>query len=157
MKAKKLVALGVTAVSAASLSVGAVAPSAAHAVTLPSVGQQVCGSIPGIDANLQAALTQATNFLSTVGADLAAKQAALDRALSAYATSVVDLILAIDNHGDVLGAKSAMDARLTDLVNAGVAWSKALAGQFGAQQALSVLQLQQHLVSQITSGLDCGV
>lgn len=153
---KKLIAVGISAVSAATLTVGAVGTTAAHADD-PTSAQQVCDAIPGILGPIVSQVLAATTNLETVNAALSTAQDAMTAALGDYADAVVAWVNALDGTGSVTTTQAIMDARLTDLVNKVVDWAGALTDQFDANVAVAIAQLQDGVVSQIGSGLSCGL
>ena len=153
---KKLIALGVSTLSAASLVVGVVATPAAHAEEAPPLTEQVCGVVPDTLTEIAAALTAATDALAAADTEVADTKSAVDDAITSYALALVDWIDAVDNDPGVATFKEGiMNARFGDLVTTVVAWGEALTAQFNAKVEAGIQELRTTLVEKLAAGLLC--
>ncbi len=153
---KKVIALGVSALSAASLLVGVVGIPAAQAEEPPTLSEQVCDLVPETLTEIAGALSTATDALAAATSAVEDTKAVLDDAVVAYVVALVDWIDAVDTDPGVASSKlGVMNARFGDLVNAVVAWGEALTDQFDADVAAKIANLRGSLVDRLELGLEC--
>jgi hypothetical protein len=147
---KKLVALGLSVVSAAAL---AVAPTAASAEEPPTVGD-VCEAIGGID--LGDLIGDADDALADAEAAVTTAETAVDEALADYVAAAVATLLAIENEDDNVADLAAdMQEAFDNLVDKVVAWSDAMVAQHEARQNQFSLGLKSDLLEGLSTGLEC--
>jgi hypothetical protein len=148
---KKLLALGVSALTAAAIAFG---PTVASAEEPPTIAG-VCDAIGGIDlgdllGEVDTALTDANDAVATAETDA-------DEAMADYIAAAVATLQAVDAGDDNVGELAAeMQERFDALVDAIVGWSEAMVDQYVARQEAFTAGLQNDFLEGLTSGLDCG-
>lgn len=148
---KKLVALGVSVLSAAAIVVG---PTAAHAEEPPSI-DAVCEAIGGID--LTGLLTDADGALDDANTAVNEAETAVSEALSDYVAAAVATLQAVENDDENVGDLAAdMREKFDALVDEVVAWSEAMIAQYQARQEVFSLGLKTDLLEGLSTGLACG-
>lgn len=146
---KKLIALGVSAVTAGSLYFAA--PAQAGPV-IPGV----CVALAGLDATANFGLDQATAALAAADSNLSARRGELDTALSNYVDAVITYLETFDSGvGDLGLALAIMNARLADVGTAGSAWSSAVVAHFTATGNFDAATFNNDSIDGLISGL-CG-
>lgn len=158
MNIKKIIALGATAATAASLFVGVVGAPAAYAEDAPpSLSEQVCDLVPGAHTEIGDALAAATAALTAAETAIEETKAALDDALVAYGDSIINWIDAVDNDTAAVASleQGIMNARFGELVEAAVAWGQALTDRFNADVAAQIADVRGSLVDHLELGLEC--
>lgn len=152
MNGKKIIALGVGAISAAALTFSTVGP--ASAVTPPAtLTEIVCGALPASVTDLLSQVTAGNTAVTTTATDLTAKKAALSTAVDELATAVVNHIQALSaglpsaGTGGIVTDKSAVYAEKV------VAANNALTASLDAQRSAFL----SGLVSQYVSGVNTGL
>lgn len=143
---RKFIALGLGALTSTTLLFGSsVAANAVVADPSPTPTQDaLCaptGGLPSAVTDLGTQLTDAGTAFTTAKDNLTAKQAALVGPTANFVTSLVDYVQAIDNNGDVGGALSILNVRISqyasafaDASNAGQAWYDAQVLVLSVQQ-----------------------
>jgi|SRR5919199_3544653 hypothetical protein len=147
---KKLIALGVGAISAASLVIGA-AP--AHAVEPVIATPQFCSDLSVTIATLNAQALAADGALSTANAAVTTTRGALDEALGSWVGAAVNLVKAVDLGQDTSVQQAAYNVATTALTTAGTAWSQAKLAAFNAQNNDDLA----HMVAAIYQGAQSGL
>ncbi|MEW6153544.1 MAG: hypothetical protein AB1673_06095 [Actinomycetota bacterium] len=145
---RKTIAVGLTALSAAAMSVGIGAP--AHAV---AVVPAVCTALPALlgtaNANVGVtgtALNNANNAQNTAESEM-------NTAITEWVVAVSDLLKTIDLAGDVGAAQAIVDNKAVILANKVVAWGNAKVARFGAKHTHEAAEMSLSILSQLQSNL----
>ncbi len=148
---KKLIALGISTLTAATFAFGA---SPAHAEDpVDSVIGTVCDALGEVDLGTLLSDAEAAEAAANTAVDEA--EADVLEALTVYVNSVVATLNAVEDDGDVPSAETIMNANFQVLVNKVVAWSAALTNQFEAHQETFSAELKTGLLDGLNSGLEC--
>lgn len=148
---RKIIALGVSALSALTLSFGATA-SPASAVDLGLVSG-LCGSLPGQVVNIANSLLGANALVSSANTDNLAKQAELATATTDLVNAVVAHILNVNAGNDGGSTAGAVGTTITDYAHATVAANTAFTGWVDAMRNANAVANSQAFAGGISSGL----
>ena len=148
---RKIIALGVSALSAAALTIGATA-SPAKALDLGIVSG-LCGALPGQVLNITNSLAGANAAVVTANADNVAKQAALGTATTALVNAVVAHILNVNAGNDGGSTAGAVGTAITDYAAANVAANASFQKWVDAMRTAGVLANSAAFAGGISSGL----
>jgi hypothetical protein len=151
MRMRKIIALGVSAVSAAALTLGATA-SPAKAIDLGLVSG-LCGSLPGQVINITNSVLGANAAVVTTNADNVAKQAALGTATTALVNAVVAHILNVNAGNDGGSTAGAVGTAIGDYGAASVAANTSFNKWVDAMRTANALANSQAFAGGISSGL----
>jgi hypothetical protein len=148
---KKLIALGLSAVTAGTFAFTLAAP-AAHADTIITT---VCNALPNMNLDASNAQLKAQNDATVADQTLSTKTSARDAATASYIQAVIDELNAIvgGNVTDINNAVALVGVRQSALGTAFADWSNANAADQAAHTALDVANWGQGVVSDLTSGL----
>jgi hypothetical protein len=150
---KKIIALGVSAVSAATMAFGAIGPAGAEETPAETFAGTICDAMPaqvtGLADQLVATLAQVSSTKST----LDSSQAALTPAVADLVDSIVDYIQAVDNDEGVSTAASLVAARASAYADKVVAADNAANAWFAAQRANVLTGLASQYMSGVQDGL----
>ena len=141
---KKIISVGLSAVTAGTLAFTVAAP-AAHA----NVVTDVCNVLPGIIATATGNVTGASATASVKAADLSSKLSDLNAATSAFTNALIAQLQAVAAGTSTVVTQAVLNGAQTDLGNKFVAWANADAANYTAQQNLQAAIMQ----SQILNGL----
>ena len=153
---KKIIALGVGAVSAATMAFGTVAPATAAEVPPGSIVTQFCNTLPGQLTTLTNQAASALAALSAAQSSLGTKQAAMETALSDFVAAVVSHITTVNNGGNVQASGQVVDAKLAVFVDKVIAWDAAWTAENNAQRAAYLAGVNQSFVQGVLNGLPCA-
>lgn len=145
---KKIISLGLSAVTAGSIAFGAMAP-AAHA----NVVTDVCNVIPGVLVTAGNELNSATSAAGLAGSVLGTKDGALGAATAAYVNALVAHLQAVGAGTSTTITEPALVGATNDLGAKFVEWANANVSNFNAQQALRIAQMKASIVSGLGGGL----
>ena len=148
---RKVIALGVSALSALALTLGATA-SPAKAIDLGLVSG-LCGSLPGQVVNITNSVLGANALVSSTNADNVAKQAALGTATTALVNAVVAHILNVNAGNDGGSTSGAVGTAISDYANASVAANTSFTKWVEAMRGANALANSQAFAGGIASGL----
>jgi hypothetical protein len=150
---KKLVALGVSALSAVALTIGP--PVTVAGAEEPLNIDAVCEAIGGID--LGDLIGGADDQLTDADTAVDEAETAVDEAMTDYIAAAVATLEAVDaGDEDVAHLAADMQEKFDALVDAIVSWSEAKVAQFQAQSEVFSLGLKGDLLSRLADGLACG-
>lgn len=145
---KKIISLGLSAVTAGSIAFGAMAPAAsANVVT------DVCNVLPGVLVTAGNELNSATTAAGLAGSVLGTKDSALANATGAYVNALVAHLEAVGAGTSTTITEPALVGATNDLGAKFVEWANANVSNFNAQQALRIAQMKASIVSGLGSGL----
>lgn len=145
---KKILSLGLSAVTAGSIAFGAMAP-AAHA----NVVTDVCNAIPGVLVTAGNELSSATSAAGLAGSVLGTKEAALTSATTAYVNALVAHLQAVGAGTSTTITEPAFVGATNDLGAKFVEWANANVSNFNAEQALRIAQMKSSIVQGLGGGL----
>lgn len=143
----KIIALGLSAATAATFAFTVAAP-AAHANVLTDV----CNALPNIVTSINASTSKAGIDAGVAASNLSLKSTALTNAIQPYINAVVAQLQQVAAGLDTSVTTATLNARVADLSKAFSEWAVANAANFTAQQALFVAQMQSQIVTGLTSG-----
>ena len=146
---KKIIALGVGVLSAASLVIGATAsPARAEIVT-----EEFCEDLAGILTTVGDQLTAVTETLGTADDALETARGDLNSAIGEWVTAAVNLVKAADAGEDTRVQEAAYVVETEQLLDAGAAWSQAKVDQYNAQTNVDLTEMVHSIYSQAEDGL----
>ncbi len=149
---KKLVALGVSALTAAAIAFG---PTAATAQEEPPSIDAVCDAIEGI--NLGDLLEDTASAITDADEAVGEAETAADEAMTDYIAAAVATLKAVDAGDEDAGELAAdMQEKFDALVDAIVGWSEAMVDQYVARQEAFTAGLQNDFLEGLGTGLECG-
>ena len=148
---RKIIALGVSALSAVGLTLGATA-SPANAVDLGLVSG-LCGTLPGQVVNIGNSLLGATALVTSTNADNLAKQADLGVKTTALVNAVVAHILNVNSGNDGGSTAGAVGTAVSDYANASVAANTAFTKWVDAMRNANALANSHAFAGGIAGGL----
>lgn len=135
---KKLIALGISTLSAASIALVAAPAAQAADPIIPAV----CLNLPNSLIGSGAALGQATNTLNAANSDLLAKRTALNTSVTNYVVAFADHLKALDGIAGVPSVtQAALNAAGADVTSKATAWGNAKVAQWNAQQGFDLAQV----------------
>ncbi|HEX3621155.1 MAG TPA: hypothetical protein VHT97_02460 [Acidimicrobiales bacterium] len=152
---RKLIGLGLTAVTSATMAFGAVGATPAHATVSPpgSLVGQVCAVLPAQLTGILNSITALGSNQTAAVTDLATKQATFGTAQSDLVTALVDYVKTVDAGGSV-GAKALV---LQDAVSVysdkAAAWANAWTVKDLADRAVAVANINNGILGGLNSGL----
>ena len=149
---RKLLAIGLSTVTGATLMVGATALPA-HA----SAKGDACAALPNKIIASGAVVAQATNTLNAANADLVTKRGELDTALFAWVDAVAAQILATDggNAATLSAANAALQTTQTAVGPKATAWGNAQVAQWNAFHNADVATVVHSVNQRLSSKLTC--
>ena len=150
---KKIIALGVSAVSAATMAFGAIGPAGAEEAPVETFAGTICEALPSQVTGLADQLAATLGQVSSTKSTLDSSQAALAPAVADLVDSIVGYIQAVDNDEGVTTAGQLVAARASAYADKVVAADNAANAWFAAQRA-NVLTV---LASQYMSGVQDGL
>jgi hypothetical protein len=139
---RKIVSIGLSAVTAGTFAFTVAAP-AAHA----NIVTDVCNLLPGLNATAIGNVTGAGANASVKSADLATKLSELNAATVAFTTALVDHLVALGAGTSTVVTQAVLNGAQADLSNKFVAWANADAANYTAQQALQAAIMQSNIIS----------
>jgi hypothetical protein len=148
---RKIIALGVSALSALTISFGATA-SPANALDLGIVSG-LCGALPGQVVNLVNSVTSANTLVGTANADNIAKQADLATKTTTLVNAVVAHILNVNAGNDGGSTAGAVGTSVSDYANASVAANTSFNKWVDAMRNANAAANSQAFAGGIASGL----
>lgn len=152
---RKLIGLGLTAVTSATMAFGAIGSTPAHAVVSPpgSLVGQVCAVLPNQLTSILNTVTSLGTSQATAVTDLATKQAAFGVAQSDFITALVDYLKTSDAGGSV-GAKALiLQDKMSVYSDKGAAWVNAWNAKDLADRNVAVAGISQSMLNQLNTGL----
>jgi hypothetical protein len=151
MRMRKLIALGVSALSAAAVTVGATA-SPAKAVDLGIISG-LCSTLPGQVTDITSSVLGANAGVVTANADHVAKQAALATATTALVEAVVAHIVNVNAGNDGGSTAGAVGTTISDYAGASVAANTSFNKWVDALRSANALANSKAFAGGIASGL----
>ncbi len=148
---RKIIALGVSALSALTISFGATA-TPANALDLGIISG-LCGALPGQVVNLVNSVTSANTLVGTTNADNVAKQADLATKTTALVNAVVAHIVNVNAGNDGGSTSGAVGTAVSDYANASVAANTSFNKWVDAMRNANALANSQAFAGGIASGL----
>ena len=148
---RKLMALGVSALSALTVSFG-VAASPAQALDLGIVSG-LCGALPGQVLNIGNSVLGANGLVTSTNADHLAKQADLATKTTALVNAVVAHILNVNAGNDGGSTAGAVGTSVSDYANASVAANTSFTKWVDAMRNANALANSQAFAGGIASSL----
>ncbi len=149
---KKIIALGVSAVSAATFTFSAAGPASAQVVPETST-EQICGALPDVVTGLAGSLVERLADVAAGNADLLLKQVALNGAVTSLVTAAVSWVNTTDAGGNVVAAGHVLDAANEVFADALVNENDAMTTSFEAQRYLYLTTVNQGFVAGIGTSL----
>jgi hypothetical protein len=149
---KKIIALGISAFSAAALTFGTVGPASAVAAT-PTLTEAVCSALPASVTDLLGQVTAGDTAVTTTAADLVTKKAALLAAVNDLVPAVIAHIQAVSDGANSVGTGQVLAGKGTIFADKVVAANNALTANFDAQRSAYLTGLNQTFVTGVQSGL----
>lgn len=154
---KKLIALGVSAASAATLAFGAVGPATADTpAPTKAFTDAVCGVLPAQSTDLATQLASIVSSITSIDTDLTTKTTALNAATTDLVGAVVSYIQVLDTNGNVGAAAQVLAGRSSVFADRVVAANTAMTASFDAQRNQFITQVVQGYVSGVQTGLSCS-
>lgn len=149
----KLIALGVSAASAATLAFGAIGPATAADAPPASVTTAVCNALPASVTAIASQVTSALAAITTSNTDLGLKQVALTSSTNDLVAAIVSYIQTVNNGGNVTAAGQVLSAKSSIFSDKLVAENNAMTASFEAQRNSYL----SNLVSGYTTGIQSGL
>ncbi|MEA2685544.1 MAG: hypothetical protein QOE93_739 [Actinomycetota bacterium] len=151
---KKIIALGVSALSAAALAFGTASPAMA-VDPVPAV-DTICGALPTAATDLIQEALDAVAALTAADTDLDVAQAAMAGSITGLVTASVSFLETVDAGGNTTLAAAVLNAA-TDIFadkfaiadEAGSAW-------YSAQRDQVLTGMTQGYIAQLQAGLGCA-
>jgi hypothetical protein len=150
---KKIIALGVSAVSAATMAFGSINPAVAAEDPVSTVTDTICGVLPAQVTGLVDQLTAALGEITSAETALESAQAALPVAVNDLVDSIVGYIQAVDAGEGVSSAAQLVAARSSAYAEKVVAADSAANAWFAAQRAHFLTGLANQYMEGVQSGL----
>lgn len=150
---RKIIALGVSAVSAATFAFGAIGPATAAEAPPGSITTAVCNGLPAQVLGLVNQLTSLTGTFGTAMTDYTTKNTALNTAVTDLVVATVAHITTINGGGNVVASGQVLAAKSSVFSDKVVAANNALTAVFEAQRAAWSATQTQAYVTGIQSGL----
>ncbi len=148
---RKIIALGVSALSALTVSFG-VAAGPAQALDLGIVSG-LCGALPGQVVNIGNSVLGANGLVTSTNADNVAKQADLAAKTTALVNAVVAHILNVNAGNDGGSTADAVGTTVADYAAKTVAANSAFNSSVDAQRAANALANSSAFAGGIETGL----
>jgi hypothetical protein len=136
---RKLIATGVTALSALTITVGGAGLARADVVPPVSIVTQVCNALPSPLASLVNQITALGGQVTTDNTDAAAKSGQLTAAVTSLVTAIVNHVNTVDNGGNVTASGQQLSAASSVYGDKFTAWSSAFDKLSKDQKSLAVL------------------
>lgn len=143
---KKIISVGLSAVTAGTFAFTAAAP-AAHA----NVVTDVCTVLPGLIATATGNLSGAGATAEVKANDLSIKSSDLDAATTAFVSALVAHLQALAAGQSTTLTQAVLNGAQADLGVKFVAWANADAANYSAQQNLRVAQMQYNILNGLQS------
>lgn len=148
---RKLIGLGLTAVTSATMAFGTVGSTPAHAAVAPpgSLVGQVCAVLPNQLSGLTTLLGTLGASQSNAATDLAAKQATFATAQSDFITAFVDYLKTVDSGGSVTAKGIIVNDKLSVYSDKAAAWVNAWNAKDFADRQVAVNGISQSMLTQM--------
>jgi transcription elongation factor len=151
---RKLMATGLTALSALTFTLGSAGAAKADIVPPVSIVTQVCNSLPGPIASLVNQISAGTNALTSANTDFATKSGELTPAVTNLVTAIVNHVNTVNNGGNVTASGQQLSAAASVYGDKMSAWSLAYDKLFAAQKNVLILNT---VTSPVLNGIDTGL
>jgi hypothetical protein len=152
---KKIIALGVSAMSVGALAFASVGPATAAEVPPANIVTAVCQALPASVTSLANQLLVAGSTSGIANADLLTKQAALGTAVTDLVNSVVSHLQTVNNGGNVQASAAVVNAKSSVFGDKIVAENNAMTSSFEAQRSAYLTGVSNNIVTGV-QGLLCG-
>lgn len=152
---KKIIALGVSAASAATMAFGTLAPATAAEAPPGNIVTLFCGVLPDQVSNLSAQAASAATAAATANANMLSKQAAVSTASGNLSSAIVSYINTINNGGSVGAAGQVVEDKLGVFVEKLIAENTAMTSFFDATRNAYLAGVSSSYLSSVLSGLSC--
>ncbi|MDQ3897949.1 MAG: hypothetical protein M3326_12035 [Actinomycetota bacterium] len=151
----KIIALGVSAVSAAAVAFGTVGPATAAETPPGSIVSLFCGQLPDQVTTLSGQAASAAAAAGAANTNLLGKQAAVTTASTDLAAAIVSYIQTINSGGNVDAAGQVANAKLAVWVDKLIAENNAMNSFFDATRNAYMSGVSASYLSSVLAGLSC--
>lgn len=149
---KKIIAIGISALSAAALTFGTVG-SATAAPDAESLSGLVCTGLDGMVTDLVDQIADLVTSVTETGNDVTAKKAALETALNELAPAVVAHIQAVSDGASSVGTGQILAGKSAIFADKFTAAQNAMTAHFEAQRSQYITGLSNGYIDDVRTGL----
>lgn len=150
---RKIITLGVTAVSAVTMAFGSMSPAGAADAPAETFTDTICNALPAHVTGLATQLTATLAGIGSTKTTLDSAQAALPGAVNDLVVSIVAYIQAVDSGEGLATATQLVGARSSAYADKVVAADNAANAWFAAQRAHVLTGLAGQYMSGVENGL----